>query len=129
VCVGRHSTDRALQRTSYHHTRQTRPLYRACGIHSPLTLSYRPPQGGYISGQGSSYYEINYGDYSAVYNHNEYVNHTELRDHLRDVDNLDFRPLPYSSFIDAGIEVPPLNDGEWAGDAPDIGAVSNIGST
>ena len=40
-----------------------------------------------------------------------------MRDHLRDVDNLDFRPLPYSSFIDAGVEVPPLTDGEWAGDA------------
>ena len=59
--------------------------------------------GGGISGRGSEYYPIDYGYYSAATNHNEHVNTTTIRDHLRDPDNYDFRPLPTSSFIDAGV--------------------------
>ena len=81
--------------------------------------------GGGISGRGSEYYPIDYGYYSAATNHNEHVNTTTIRDHLRDPDNYDFRPLPTSSFIDAGVVIEGLTDGDFAGEAPDIGAYEN----
>ena len=74
-----------------------------------------------IAGHRSGTYE----DYPVpgIYDHNwnGYENHGNIKNHLMDPENFDFRPNPDSALVDAGTIVEGITD-SYLGDAPDQGA-------
>ena len=71
-----------------------------------------------------------YGDYPVpgTYDHNwnGYETGGDIKNHLIDPENYDFRPHPDSSLVDAGMIVEGITGG-YFGEAPDIGAYENGG--